>query len=116
MKVQDYRKAEKLVGIIDSIKDLTKDHNLGKISKEVSFTENNDDFQNANFIKIYNTTANHCTGGGSSLLDRLTVCKHSDKSGSKYVLSKQETIKLQEFLKNMLDERLESLEQGLSKI
>ncbi len=116
MKLEDYKKAEKLVDLIDSIKDITKEFNVGRVSNDESFTENNNDFCGAKFFHIINTEGHHSTGGGSTSLSRITICKHKDRSGSKYVLSKQETIKLQEFLKGMLNGRLQSLEIGLNNI
>jgi len=116
MKIEDFEKASRLVSKIEAIKDLTKEHTLGRASDTTSFEENNNDFYNANFINVFETKGYHNTGGGSCTPCRLTVAKYKDMSGSKYELTKQETIKLQEFLKNLLDERLEALETELSTI
>lgn len=116
MNIKDYKKAEVLVNQIDSIKDLTKDFELGRVSDSNEFEENNDDFYSSNFIRVFETKGYHSTGGGSCDLSRMTIAKYKDMSGSKYELSKTETIQLQKFLKSMLDKRLDKLVSDLESL
>jgi len=113
MKLEDYKKAENIGAKIEAIEDLTKDHTLGRFSDSKEFTENNDDFYNARFINVFQTKVYHITGGG---LDRLTIAKFKDMSGAKYHLTKNETIELQNFLKSMLEKRLDNLKKELGSI
>jgi len=116
MDIDDFKKAEVIVSEIDSVKELIKDFSLGSVSATDNFRENNNDFYNANFIKVFETKGYHSTGGGSCEPCRMTIARHKDMSGVKYELSKQETINLQEFLKSMLDTRIECLTSILKGI
>lgn len=116
MKLEDFKKAKESVKKIDTIKEILKDFTLGRVSDSEEFESNNSDFYLANFLQVFETKAYHSTGGGHTTLSRITIARYSDKSGPKYELSKQETIKLQEFLKEMLDNRLQSLIEAVESI
>lgn len=116
MNIEDYKKAEDIVAKIDAIEGLTKDYTLGSVSESKEFTDNNGDFYNARFINVFLTKGYKDTGGGSVNLDRLTIAKYKDLSGVKYHFTKGEIIQLQNLLKSMLDNRLETLKKELDNI
>ena len=110
MKIEDYKKAEKLVEDLKAIEALLDRFTLGRVSDNIEFTENDRDFYNSQLFNVMKSKKHVSTG------DRITIAEFNDGSGAKYTLSKQETIRLQKFIEDLLTEKLISLEQDFEDI
>lgn len=116
MNIEHFKKAKGIVSQINALEALIKKQNLGEVSDSPGFTKNNRDFYKACFINVFATEGYHDTRGGGIALERLTITEYKDKSGQYYHLTKSEIIEFQNFLKNMLEKRMNVLYNQLESI
>lgn len=116
MKKEQFDKARPIISIIENIGKIQKKLSFGEGSESKSFEEENEDFYSARFFNIKNTSIIKSTGGGSIDLQRIVISEYSDGSGGEYMLSKSEIYNLQNFVNNMLSERMENSKDELAKI
>lgn len=111
MNLKQFKEAQVLFKQVDSIEKIIKNHKIGKDNEEQEFTENNDDFYGGKFFNIKKYIGYHSTGGGSCDLERTMITEYKDGSGAKYHLTKEETLRLQDFIRHMLNDRLDALRE-----
>lgn len=116
MKKETYKKAEPIIKKLDNIEKLIENYDLGWNDETIDFAENSDNFHQGNFFVIKNYNGYHSTVGGHSEVSRVMICEFNDASGAKYHLNKQETIRLQEFVLDMLTKRKKELVEKLESI
>ena len=105
MKIEDFKLAEGKVKAVEAISAILNRHTLGQVN---AIYEYSSDFNGAMFFNIKNTPSESNRG--------IKISEHSDGSGAAYKLTKPDILKLQKFVKSMLDNRMQELNQEIKAI